>query len=166
MRYSSSILHIIDSFLVPPQPFGNTSLQFNATAAAGAVRKARLDAFLDREAANVTLFVPNNDAFQRIGGGVGGGGGGGAGGGNGSSSGGNGGLADMSVEELARVLRYHVVNGTVAYSPALRNQTVLRTAQGGNVTITVAGNSVFVNSAQLLQQDILLANGVLHIIDK
>ena len=74
----------------------------------------------------------------------------------------------MSVDELSHMMRYHVVNSTVAYSssPSLQNGTVLRSVQGGNLTIRSAGNSLYVNSAQLLQQDLLLSNGVLHIIDK
>lgn len=40
-----------------------------------------------------------------------------------------------------------------------------QTLQGGNVTITIADNSTFANSAKVIRSDILLANGVMHIID-
>lgn len=143
LSYTNGILHIIDSFLVPPEPFMNTSIRFNATAAAGAVTKAELEEYVDTTP-DLTVFAPNNAAFERIGSG----------------------LANMTVEELGRLLSYHVVNGTVAYTSTLRNGTVLRSVQGNSLTISVGGNALYVNSAQILQQDLLLSNGVLHIIEK
>ena len=73
----------------------------------------------------------------------------------------------MSTPELASLLEYHVVNGSnfVGYSANLPNGTVLKTRQGGNLTITFASNSLFVNSARVLQEDVLIANGVIHVID-
>lgn len=73
----------------------------------------------------------------------------------------------MSVAQLADILNYHVVNSSsfVGYSSNLVNGTTLRTRQGASLTITVASNSLFVNSARVVQQDILLSNGVMHVID-
>ena len=73
----------------------------------------------------------------------------------------------MSTTELASLLEYHVVNGSnfVGYSANLPNGTVLKSRQGGNLTITFASNSLFVNSARVIQADLLIANGVLHVID-
>ena len=73
----------------------------------------------------------------------------------------------MSVKELANVLNYHVVNGShfVGYSANLTNGTQLQTRQGGKITVTFASNSLYVNSARVLQSDILLSNGVLHVVD-
>ena len=73
----------------------------------------------------------------------------------------------MSVSELSKVLNYHVVNGShfVGYSANLTNGTQLQTRQGGKITVIFASNSLFVNSARVLQQDILLSNGVLHVLD-
>jgi hypothetical protein len=73
----------------------------------------------------------------------------------------------MSTAELANVLNYHIVNGShpVGYTSNLINGTQLQTRQGGKLTVTFASNSLFVNSARVLQQDILLSNGVLHVVD-
>jgi len=73
----------------------------------------------------------------------------------------------MSTAELANVLNYHIVNGShpVGYTSNLINGTQLQTRQGGKLTVTFASNSLFVNSARVLQQDILLSNGVLHVLD-
>ncbi len=74
----------------------------------------------------------------------------------------------MSGHELAKVLDYHIVNGSnfVGYSSNLPNGTVLKSLQGGNLTVTFASNSIFVNSAKVIQQDLLISNGVLHVLDK
>lgn len=96
-------------------------------------------------ATDLTIFVPNNDAFQKLGTA----------------------FEDLSLSELASILDYHVVNSSnfIGYSPNLPNNTVLQTRQGGNLTITFASNSLFVNSARVLQSDLLISNGVMHVID-
>jgi len=80
----------------------------------------------------------------------------------------------MSVSELAGFLSYHVVNGTstangsqpfLGYKSNLADGMTIQMIRGGNITITEADNSIFVNSARVLQPDILLSNGVLHVID-
>ena len=45
------------------------------------------------------------------------------------------------------------------------NNTQLKTMSGMNVTITVNNGSVFVNSAKVITPDVLVANGVVHVID-
>ena len=110
---------------------------------------------------DVTVFAPNNAAFQSIGSALG----------------------NLTMTELANILEYHgkhvfrvlrntlltcnllVVNGTVAYSSTLKNETVMA-MNGVNLTITVEGSDVFVNSAKVVTPNVLVANGVVHVIDK
>ena len=96
---------------------------------------------------DLTFFVPNNDAFQNLG-----------------ST-----LSTMSPSNLEKLLSYHIVDSSkfrgVAYSTKLLNGTVLPSLQGGNLTITFSSNSLFVNQARIVQGDLLLANGVMHIVD-
>jgi hypothetical protein len=73
-------------------------------------------------------------------------------------------LSNLTAEEAASILQYHIINGTVAYSSTLANGTV-PTLGGGNVTITIIDGEVFVNRARVITADILLANGVLHVLD-
>lgn len=58
-----------------------------------------------------------------------------------------------------------VINGTVAYSSTLKNGTSVPALSGGNLQVTIADGNVFVNSAKVLIPDILVANGVVHVID-
>jgi hypothetical protein len=90
----------------------------------------------------VTIFAPSNAAFQAIGSAVG----------------------TLSAAQLAQILEYHVINGTVGYSSSLTNST-LTTLSGGSVTITVENGTVYVNSARVIVPDVLVANGVVHVID-
>ena len=79
LAFSGGTVQVIDTFLTPPQNFMNTTRQFNLTSAGGAIARAKLNDTLDN-VRDLTIFVPNNDAFQRIGTG----------------------LTNLSVEELAK----------------------------------------------------------------
>ncbi len=92
---------------------------------------------------DVTIFAPSNAAFGAIGSALG----------------------SLSVSQLTSILTYHVVAGTVGYSSLLSN-TTLKTVNGGSVTITIEDGSVFVNSAKVIIPDVLVSNGVVHVIDK
>lgn len=72
----------------------------------------------------------------------------------------------MPSSQLQRILGYHIVNSSsVGYSSDLPNGTILRTLSGQKLTITFTSNSLFVNQARVLQQDLLISNGVMHVID-
>jgi len=91
----------------------------------------------------LTVFVPNNAAFQAIG-----------------SA-----LPNMTTQQLTNILEYHVVNGTVGYSSDLTNGMTLTAMNGGQLKITINNGTVFVNSAEVVMADVLVANGVVHVID-
>jgi hypothetical protein len=112
------------------------------TALVGALTQANLASTVD-SLHDVTIFAPSNAAFQAIGSAVG----------------------SLSTAQLASILEYHVINGTVGYSSLLTNETI-KTVQGGSVTITIEDGSVFVNSAKVIVPNVLVANGVVHVIDK
>lgn len=135
-------MHIIDKVLTLPQNISATAVASNLTALAGALTEAELVAPLET-AQDLTIFAPSNEAFQKIGSAVG----------------------NLTTEQLTQILGYHVVNGTVAYSSGLMNMSV-PTLAGPNVTITVVDGAVFVNSARVIIPDVLVANGVVHVIDK
>lgn len=63
-------------------------------------------------------------------------------------------------------LKYAVVQDQVLYSPFLANGSSLKTVLGKNLTITVFNGETYVNDAKIIWKDILVANGVVHAIDK
>lgn len=91
---------------------------------------------------NLTIFAPNNDAFKAIG-----------------SA-----FANASQETLQTVLQYHAIAGSVVFSPQITNTSV-QTLQGNNINLTVIDGTVFVNSAKVVLPNVILSNGVLHVID-
>ncbi|HWL50121.1 MAG TPA: fasciclin domain-containing protein [Acidimicrobiia bacterium] len=72
-------------------------------------------------------------------------------------------LADT--EALSQVLLYHVVGGEVMASDVVELDSAT-TAQGEDIAITVAGDSVKVNEANVVSTDIPASNGVIHVIDQ
>merc|ERR1711981_873813 len=56
------------------------------------------------------------------------------------------------------------VQGTVGYSSILTN-TTLETVNGESVTISIVNGSSFVNSARVTVPDVLIAGGVVRVID-
>lgn len=73
---------------------------------------------------------------------------------------------NSSAAELEAVFQYHVVPGSINYSPMLKNAMSLKTQQGSSLTITIQNGDMYVNAAKVIVQDLMVANGVVHVIDK
>lgn len=141
LNFPGGVLHIIDTVLTIPESDAATAAAANLTALTGALTQAKLVSTVD-SLHDVTIFAPSNAAFQAIGSTVG----------------------NLSTAQLAQILEYHVINGTVGYSSSLTNSTLMAVS-GGSVTITVENGTVYVNSARVIVPDVLVANGVVHVID-
>lgn len=127
--------------MIPPS-VEEAALAAGLTALVGAVSEASFDW---TSWSNNTFFAPTNIAFQSV----------------------AGALSDLSEEELRTILMYHVINDTVPiYTSDIDHEDWITTT-GTNVTITVGDDGeIFVNSAMIVNANILVANGVLHVIDK
>lgn len=135
------MVQIIDSLLIPPSNITLTSESFNFTSYEGALYKTeRVANLTDRR--DVTILVPRNEAFTALGPAI----------------------SSMSMEELASVIDYSIIPQLV-YSTSLMNGSRFATLQGGNISVLHSGNDVYINSAQLLTSDILISNGVMHVVD-
>jgi len=94
-----------------------------------------------------TVFAPTDEAFAK--------------------------LPDGTVEELLKpenrdqlvaILTYHVVPGRVEAADVVKLDEA-KTVNGEALAITVAGNTVRVDDAIVLETDIGASNGVIHIVD-
>ncbi|KAK5698631.1 hypothetical protein LTR97_006278 [Elasticomyces elasticus] len=141
LAFSGGVVHVIDNILQIPGSFSSVAQNANLTALLGAVNTTNLTSTLDG-ASDITIFAPSNSAFQAIG----------------SAA------ANLTAEQATAILTYHVINGTIAYSSSLSNASI-PTLGGGNVTVTIDNGTVFINSARVVNPDILFAGGVIHIID-
>jgi transforming growth factor-beta-induced protein len=142
LPFTGGVVQIIDSLLVPPGNITVTSQEYNFTSFEGALYAADV---LDKDSstANLTIFAPQNAAWQALGSAI----------------------TSMSSSDLAKIMNFHTLN-EVIYSTSFKNNTEFTTAEGGKLTVSRTGNNaIFINSAQLLAPDILIGNGVLHVID-
>lgn len=67
-------------------------------------------------------------------------------------------------KDLAGVLTYHVVAGKLMASDLTDGQ-ILKTVQGGELTVTVKEGKVMINGANVTIPDVVSSNGVTHVID-
>ncbi|KAG0647188.1 Fasciclin arabinogalactan [Hyphodiscus hymeniophilus] len=141
INFTGGVIHIVDTVLTIPASDSSTAAAANLTSLAGALSAASLVPTVD-SLSDVTIFAPSNEAFQAIGSAVG----------------------NLSTEQLTSILTYHVVQDIVGYSTLLSN-TSLKTVNGANVTITIEDGDVFVNSAKVITPNVLVNNGVVHVID-
>ncbi|TKA68276.1 hypothetical protein B0A49_10044 [Cryomyces minteri] len=142
LNFTGGVIHVIDHVLTLPVNISAAATAANLTALAGALNATSLLGPINA-ARDLTIFAPNNAAFQSIG-----------------SA-----LANASVAQLVGILGYHVLNGTLGYSSMLSNGSSYQTMNGANITVTINNGSVFVNSAKVVTPDVLVANGVIHVID-
>ena len=93
---------------------------------------------------SVTIFAPTNEAFAALG--VD--------------------LSTLSPTDLGEILKYHVIAGTVGYSSVLKDEQDVETLAGENVKIVKRDGKVVVNDAEVVQANVILNNGVVHVINK
>lgn len=143
------------------------------TSLAGALTKTNMVTAVDG-LSDVTIFAPSNGAFERIG----------------SAA------ESASATDLSTILSYHVLHGgdmamfstnllmgssvmsgTTMAMPGMEGMNMRRqsmtttpmtfaTLQGGNINVRMENGKVFVNSAMVTTADIIVSNGVIHVIDK
>jgi uncharacterized surface protein with fasciclin (FAS1) repeats len=70
----------------------------------------------------------------------------------------------MTLEDLTSVLNYHVVQGKVLYSQLIGEGSEV-TAEGGSLNFRVENGGLFVNGARVVASDVLVGNGVVHVVD-
>ncbi|KAH6850500.1 FAS1 domain-containing protein [Chaetomium sp. MPI-CAGE-AT-0009] len=111
------------------------------TAVVGAMRQVAIEDPLN-DGPDMTFFIPSDYAFVAIGS-----------------------IANnMTMGQLTSVLNYHVVPGQILYSDLITAGTQV-TAQNVSLNFRIENDALFVNGARIIVADILIANGIVHIID-
>lgn len=114
---------------------------FMAASFGQALTAANLSTTLDLQS-NLTVLVPSNKAFEQA----------------------NLSRGDMGQELLAYVLQSHIIPGEVLYSNMLAVGT-WTTLSGAKIRIDQDASGIYVNGARIQVEDLLVANGVVHVID-
>lgn len=139
--FSDGVIQIVDTVMAPPPSLGPACLVDNPLSAfLGALYQTNLSEQVTTSK-NLTIFAPNNAAFQRT----------------------SGAMSTLSQSELLEVMKLHIVP-TVLYSQDLVNGASWPTLGGRNITVTVAGNNRYIDSSQILDPDILIGFGVVHML--
>lgn len=142
---SNGVIHVIDEVLLPPNIY-NIALRngsFNTLVAA--VNKAGLATTLS--GGDYTVFAPTDDAFAAL-------------------------LADLGITaedllndtELAQILLYHVVSGTVTSGQLTAG--FVETAAEIDVEVGLTGGVTLNGDVNVTTADVTALNGVIHIVDK
>ncbi|KAK0721217.1 FAS1 domain-containing protein [Apiosordaria backusii] len=146
IEWDKGLVQVIDSVMRIPENLESTARNayHDMTAFLGALFATDLYKELILSQKDITIFAPTNAAFQTL----------------------AGTLSTLPKEELKSILRYHIVPGQVSQIWELKNASSLATAVGNHsIHILRHTNFIFANSAQVLQTDILIANGAVHLID-
>jgi transforming growth factor-beta-induced protein len=142
----NGVVHILDAVVLPSQTVADIAIGSAVhTSLVAAVIKAELLPALTNPLASLTVFAPTNQAFDALATALG--------------TDLNGVLANP---ELADILLYHVVNGTVL-STDLANGLV-PTLNGQSVLVDLT-TGVMINQSNVTAEDNVADNGVVHIID-
>lgn len=56
--------------------------------------------------------------------------------------------------------------GSPLYSTDFQDGAVVETLQGQSLKVSIKDGNIFVNNAQVVVPDVLVANGVVHVIDR
>jgi uncharacterized surface protein with fasciclin (FAS1) repeats len=141
VKFDGGVVHVIDTVLTIPSSIAETAAANNLTQLISALQATSLvDTVTGLK--DITVFAPTNEAFEAV-----------------SEA-----VAGLSTEQVSSVLTYHVVP-SVAYSSGLKSGEV-PTVNGASVKVEVSDGGVKVNDANVVVADVLVANGVVHVIDK
>jgi uncharacterized surface protein with fasciclin (FAS1) repeats len=151
---TNGIIHVIDAVLLPPadEPVGTITdvavADGRFTTLVAALQATGLDSVLADETATYTVFAPTDDAFAALG-----------------QETIDGLLADT--DTLSDILLYHVLadQAVDAETALTLDGSSVEMANGDSVTLTVDGDRLFINEAEVIITDVTAANGIIHVID-
>ncbi len=142
---ANGVIHGLNTVLLPPTSIVQTLTDRGFTSLTGAVTAAGLVPTLSG-AGPFTVFAPTNAAFDAI-----------------AST-----TAGLTTEELAEVLTYHVLSGTVKASGAVAaiGGAGVATVAGPSLTFSSVGGALKINGVSTITKfNIPCTNGIIHVID-
>ena len=139
IQCSNGMLYVINAVMLPPQNFASTILGQNMTAFVNVLDLAQVtDSVLS--SGGITVFGSMDTAVDRTN------------------------LESLSTSDQEGVMKYHLVP-QVKYINQLTNELFLETMQGTTIKISVRNGVTYVNGYRIVKSNLLMRNGVLHLID-
>ncbi|KAJ3254952.1 hypothetical protein HK103_006749 [Boothiomyces macroporosus] len=154
VKASNGIVHVVDTVLIPPTTTSKTAVAAKLNDLVSALQKVGLVSAVDTTP-GITVFAPLDSAFDKLN----------------AFAKANG--LTITDDLLKTVLLTHVVN-KVIYSKDIvaAGQATVKALSGAPVTATYKNNAVTVSGegsiapANVVVADVLIANGVVHVIDQ
>lgn len=141
IRFDGGILHVLDSWLRLPQNVSYTLQQTNYPKCLDALERGDILGNVN-STHDITLFVPRDESFNQI------------------SS-----VFKKAKGDFYRNLGdYHVLDGLL-YSADWDNRTVTM-ANNRTAKLSLNNGTGYVNQARLVATDVLLNNGIMHVLDR
>jgi uncharacterized surface protein with fasciclin (FAS1) repeats len=137
--FTSGLVQVTTGLFTVPQTLSQTASTTGLTTFNALTGQANMTSSLDTTPQS-TFFIPTNGAFQAAG--V---------------------STTASTGAAEQIVQNHVVTGIAGYLPTLQNGDKLTTAGGGTLQVTVNGGQTFINGVQIVQPNVILPNGVAHI---
>ena len=147
---ANGVIHVIDTVLLPKEaPLDIVDTAVKAGSFKTLVAAVKTTGLVDtlKGKGPFTVFAPTDDAFAKLPAGT---------------------VETLlkpeNKDKLVAILTYHVVAGNVKAADVVKLKSA-ETVQGSVVRITVDGDQVMVNDANVVKTDIACGNGVIHVID-
>lgn len=145
------VIHVLDAVLLPPDTIAGTAAELTGfDTLLLALQVAGLDTpFADPGAGPFTVFAPTDAAFAAL----------------------PPGLLDDLVNEpgtptLIQILTYHVANDALTANAVIAAVgTGIPTLEGTSLSVTLVGDGVQVDQANVIVPNVLCSNGIVHAID-
>ena len=144
----NGVIHVIDTVLLPPESVGTivdiAVEDGRFTTLVTALIEADLVEALSGKG-RFTVFAPTDEAFDKLPAGT---------------------IEALlgDIPALTDILLYHVVEGRVLAEDVILIEEA-ETLLGESITIRVEDGSVFINDAEVIITDIIVDNGIIHVID-
>jgi uncharacterized surface protein with fasciclin (FAS1) repeats len=143
---SNGVLHVIDKVILPRDIVDIAAAAGSFKTLVAAVQAAGLVETLKGDGP-FTVFAPTDEAFAKLPAGT-------------TESL----LQPENKSKLQAILTYHVVPGKVMAADVVKVKSA-KTVQGQSLAVKAEGGAVMVDSAKVIQTDIVGSNGVIHVID-
>ena len=147
VEISNGVVHVIDGVLLSTPTVADVAFQNGLTVLLEALELTGLtQTLLDQS--SMTVFAPTNEAFIALLGVVG-----------------QENLSDIPTDVIARLLQYHVISGSTLASTDLSDGATATTLLQEDVTVSIDGSAVSINTSNVTTADVTILNGVVHVID-
>lgn len=143
---TNGVIHVIDTVIMPKDIVDRAAGVEDFSTLFAAVKAAGLVETL-KDNGPFTVFAPTNEAFSALPEGT---------------------VENLlkpeNKEKLTSILTYHIVAGKILAEDVLKLKKA-ETVQGQDVTVKVNDGNVMINGAKVVKTDVLVNNGVIHVID-